>query len=303
MGVSEHSHAQTAARNGRSSCGLFDRLNEAIRVWLFGVRDALMMHRCFFFLARSEVIRLRTFQCFILNGVIFLGSILLFTCAIEPALSMLRRLVQDDEAWATNFIGTSVSVLYKVLWIYPIYCISFVLNTVMYQEVADSSLALRQQKPSKATPPLERLINEAFRALLNLVYIIEMNLLYYIPIIGPPLFFLHSCWLASIYCFEYRWVHLRWTSNARVDYVERHWLYFAGFGFPMSFVSFLCPRFIDAGVFALLFPLCILTATTAEPRALQKAPVSLRRLPIFLVVQGSSCMMLRFFEGRFSPRP
>jgi len=235
-----------------------------------------------------------------LNGVIFLGSIILFNWAIDPALGILRRLVQDDEAWATNFVGSSFSVLYKVLWIYPIYCISFVLNTVMYQEVADEALALFQQQPSAAAPPLARLIDETFRVLLNLVYIIQINLLYYLPIFGPALYFLHSCWLASIYCFEYRWVHLRWGSNARLDYFERHWLYFAGFGFPVSVVSFLCPRFVDAGVFALLFPLCILTATTAEPRALKAAPAPFRRLPIFVAVQGVSCLVLRHFEGRLA---
>jgi etoposide-induced 2.4 mRNA len=235
-----------------------------------------------------------------LNGVIFLGSILFFNWAIEPALSMLRRLLQEEEAWATDFIGASFSVLYKVLWIYPIYCISFVLNTVMYQEVADGALVLLKQRPSAAAPPLDRLIDETFRVLLNFVYIIEINVLYYLPVVGPPLYFVHSCWLASIYCFEYRWVHLRWKTEVRLDYFERHWLYFAGFGFPVSVVSFLCPRFVDAGVFALLFPLCILTATTAEPQAIKTAPAPLRRLPIFMVVQGVSCRILRIFEGRIS---
>jgi len=230
---------ETADGHGERRCNCIEHLQEAASVWLGGVKDAVMVHQCVFFLARSEVVRLRTLQCVVLNGVIFLGSILLFNFAIDPALGVMRRLVREDEAWAADFVAGSFSVLYKVLWIYPIYCISFVLNTVMYQEIADSALALKQHKPcSKPTQHLERLINETFRVLLNMVYIIEMNLLYYIPIAGPPLYFLHSCWLASIYCFEYRWVHLRWTSNARLDYFERHWLYFAGFGFPVSFISF-----------------------------------------------------------------
>lgn len=280
-----------------------ERCREAAGVWLSGVSDAVTLHQCVFFLARSEVIRFRTLQCFMLNGVIFLGSILLFNWVVEPVLSMMRRLVQDDEVWATDFLAASFSVLYKVLWIYPIYCISFILNTVMYQEVADSALALLQQRPPRPSPPLERLINEAFRMLLNLVYIIETNLLYYIPVAGPPLYFIHSCWLASIYCFEYRWVHQHWTSNERLEYFERHWLYFAGFGFPVSFVSFLCPRFIDAGVFALLFPIFVLTASTAEPRELRKWPAPVRRLPVFMAVQGVSCLMLRLFEGGAAPAP
>lgn len=289
---------QVAADSETPEEGPSGALREAVGVWLGGVKDALMLHECIFFLAQSETIRFRTLQCFMLNGVIFLGSILLFNFAIEPALGILRRLVQEEEVWATEFIATSFSFLYKILWIYPIYCISFVLNTVMYQEIADSALAFAQCTPTKATPHLERLIQETWRVLVNLVYLLEMYLLYYIPFVGPALYFVHSCWMASIYCFEYRWVHQRWTANARVDYFERHWLYFFGFGFPVSFLSVLCPRFIDAGVFALFFPLFVLTATKAEPKALQQCPTSLQRLPLFIVVQGVSCFLVRLFEGK-----
>jgi len=279
---------------GKEQVGAFQ---EAGQVWLSGVKDALMLHKCIYFLAHSETIRFRTLQCFILNGVIFLGSILLFNFAVEPALNFLKRLVQEDEVWATDFIATSFSVLYKVFWIYPIYCISFVLNTVMYQEIADSALRSTQRAPVPGIPVLERIIQETWRVLVNLVYLVEMYLLSYIPIIGPLLYFVHSCWMASIYCFEYGWVHQRWSANARVDYFECHWLYFFGFGFPVSFVSYFCPRFIDAGVFALFFPVFVLTATRAEPKALQQCPKQLQRLPLFMVVQGVSCFLVRIFEG------
>ncbi|CAK9004823.1 Protein EI24 homolog [Durusdinium trenchii] len=134
-----------------------------------------MLHQCIYFLARSETIRFRTLQCFVLNGVIFLGSILLFNFAVEPALNVLKRLVQEEEAWATDFIARS-STSCKVFWIYPIYCISFVLNTVMYQEIADSALGFLQRAPVKSTPHLERLIQETWRVLVNLVYLLEMYL-------------------------------------------------------------------------------------------------------------------------------
>jgi len=283
------------------SWNVAERLQDATGVWISGVRDALTVYQFVFFLARSEVIRFRTLQCFMLNGVIFLGSIFLFNWAINPLLGLLRRLVQDDDAWATDLIFASFSVLYKMLWIYPIYCISFILSTFMYQEIADHALALLRQKPPKRAELLTRIINEFLRVIQNLVYIVQMYVLKTMPGIGTPLYFVFTCWLVSIYCFEYRWAHMQWSSRARLNYFERHWLYFAGFGFPVSFVTFLCPKFIDTGVFALLFPACILTATTAEPRELRKAPRMLRQLPIFAAVQGISCLVLRLFEGRLTP--
>lgn len=287
----------SGARRGRLRSGL----EEAFVVWLSGVRDALALHECVYFLVGSEHIRLRTLQCFMLNGVIFLGSILLFNWAVEPALGFLRYLIQDDEPRVVEFVGASFSFFYKVLWIYPIYVISFILNMMMYQEVADSAMALLRQEPTRATPLLDRILNETFRFLSNSVFILKMYLLYYLPFVGPLLYFVHSCWLASIYCFEYRWAHLRWSSAERLEYFEQHWLYFAGFGFPASFVSFLCPRFIDSGVFALFFPLMILTAARAEPKEQRLAPDCIRRLPIFAIVQAVSCNLLKRFEGKVVP--
>lgn len=277
-------------------------LSDAFTVWRLGVLDAVSLHRCLVFFVKSELVRVRTVQCFILNGVIFLGSIILWNNVVAPALSFLLRLSADgDESSTAEFIVDLFAVLYKVLWIYPIYCVSFILNTVMYQDVANRALVLcKQQDHPRQVAFMKRLIDEIFRVLLNLVYIIEMNLLYYVPFVGPPIYFVHSCWLASMYCFEYRWVHLRWSSNARLHYFEQNWLYFAGFGFPVSVLSFMCPRFIDTGVFALLFPLCILTSAPAQPQELKEAPKIIRRLPIFSVVQTCSCFVLRLVEGRLS---
>jgi hypothetical protein len=36
-----------------------------------------------------------------------------------------------------------VFLLYQVLWMYPIYCISFILNTIWYQEIADDGTLLQ----------------------------------------------------------------------------------------------------------------------------------------------------------------
>mmetsp|Transcript_97985 Transcript_97985/g.204401 ORF Transcript_97985/g.204401 Transcript_97985/m.204401 type:complete len:340 (-) Transcript_97985:152-1171(-) len=273
-------------------------IKEFAVVFATGVLDSVALHRCVIFLVKSETIRSRTLQCMMLNGVIFLGSIMLFSWVIEPALRGMRSLVPEEEAWVADWMGSFFSTMYQVLWIYPIYCISFVLNTVMYQEIADSALSLRKAKVSKSGPLLDRLMNEVFRLLLNVVYIIEINLMSYLPRIGNPLFFIHSCWLGSIYCFEYRWVHLRWTSNERLECFEGHWVYFFGFGFPISLLTFFCPRFVDSGVFALFFPLCIMTAIAAEPKPLKLAPTFLKRLPVFAVVQGVSCVLLKVFEGQ-----
>lgn len=58
-----------------------------------------------------------------------------------------------------------VFLLYQVLWMYPIYCISFILNTIWYQEIADDGTHCNSFVSS-----LEVLIVQLTRRLLALAY-------------------------------------------------------------------------------------------------------------------------------------
>jgi etoposide-induced 2.4 mRNA len=113
--------------------------------------------------------------------------------------------------------------------------------------------------------------------------------------LGMLLSLVYSSWLTSLYCFEYTWLNAGWNLNRRLEYFERHWAYFLGFGLPFTaatyFLSFLyrsdessvqgrwellenqrCPSrhrpiplFSSTGTFALFFPIFIIIATVAEP--------------------------------------
>lgn len=275
-------------------------------MFYLGFLDALRLHRCVLLLLQSHLLRYRTIQCFVLNGVIFLGSIILFTQVVSPLLRFVLSLaiepgsIDEDKILDAYFAG--LSILYHILWIYPIYCLSFILNTVMYQDLADEAFAISRKcvsdKPRRCVSLLRRVVDEMFRVLLNFLYILWMHVLYVIPIIGPALYFVHFCWLASLYAFEYRWVSLKWNTGERLQYLEKHWIYFFGFGFPVSLLCFAMPRFVDTGVFAILFPLFIFTSTMAQPKAAQNSRVFPSRIPIFTVAHTIACYVLRIAERR-----
>lgn len=44
---------------------------------------------------------------------------------------------QDKVEDVRERVDGFVFLLYQALWMYPIYCISFILNTIWYQEIAD----------------------------------------------------------------------------------------------------------------------------------------------------------------------
>eukprot|EP00397_Hematodinium_sp_SG-2012_P044647 GEMP01049917.1.p1 GENE.GEMP01049917.1~~GEMP01049917.1.p1 ORF type:complete len:287 (+),score=19.01 GEMP01049917.1:121-981(+) len=275
---------------------------EPVKVFYLGFLDALRLHRCVLLLLQSHLLRYRTIQCFVLNGVIFLGSLLLFNHVVSPLLQFVLSFAteKNEEDVLLDAYFTGLSILYHILWIYPIYCLSFILNTVMYQDLADEAFAISRKcvsdKPRRCVSALRRVVDEMFRVLLNFLYIVWMHVLYFIPVVGPVLYFVHFCWLASLYAFEYRWVSLKWNTAERLQYFEKHWIYFIGFGFPVSCLCFICPRFVDTGVFAILFPLFIFTSTMAQPKSAQNSWVLPNRIPIFTVAQTIACYVLRLAE-------
>ena len=53
--------------------------------------------------------------------------------------------------------------------------------------------------------------------------------------------------------------------ETRLDFFERRWSYFAGFGCPAALLGVLFPRLIASGVFAMAFPMFIILAVIAKP--------------------------------------
>ncbi|CAG8556633.1 19966_t:CDS:10, partial [Cetraspora pellucida] len=170
----------------------------------------------------------------------------------------------------TSILDTIVALTYQLLWVYPIFVLSFVLNAMWYQEIADRAYRLYHGRPpinSNRTYPraLKVIADEIYRALLFMNYLMVATIVYVIPVIGPIMSFMYFCWIYAYYSFEYKWINQGWSLEQRIGYFEERWSYFAGFGFMFTVITFFVDQFLSAGVFALLFPLYIIMANNALP--------------------------------------
>ncbi|ORX94078.1 EI24-domain-containing protein [Basidiobolus meristosporus CBS 931.73] len=193
-------------------------------------------------------------------------------------------------------------MIYHLFWVYPIYCISFVLNSTWYQEIADRAYRLQVGKPEAVEKSYDSVLNGMveviYEAFLILNYLIFASLVHAIPIVGPFISFTYLCWLNAYYSFEYKWINKGWSLDQRLNYFEEHWAYFAGFGFPGTICSFFFPSFINVGVFALLFPLFIIMANKAVPMPQRpsraRANLSiLEKMPIFYLAKKTNLFWIR----------
>ncbi|WVY93668.1 hypothetical protein V8G54_032756 [Vigna mungo] len=118
-----------------------DKVKMAAFLWLEGLGEACCLHRVVLLCLRSNNLLMRTGQCFLLNGFIFLGSIFVLNSVVIPALwwilpGQCSQFVSHElcDLGGTlkfySFLRLALIQLCYVLWFYPLYVFSIVLSTI-----------------------------------------------------------------------------------------------------------------------------------------------------------------------------
>ncbi|GER41469.1 hypothetical protein STAS_18185, partial [Striga asiatica] len=276
----------------RSFMGTFrTKLKHTALLWLEGFREACCLHRVIIYCLRSRELAIRTGQCFLLNGFIFLGrndlvarSILVLRSFVIPTLQW----VLPDECPLTNsqescpfggifrfytFLRLGLIQLFYVSWFYPMYISSFILSTLWYNDIAKYGFfAIEKHGPSGLEPSGQKdttandkatdiegvmigIAEQVYSVLLLSFFFLEVYITGFIPHIGKALNFLLLSWMYAYYCFEYKWNYSGLSLDKRLDFFESNWPFFAGFGSPCVLAVFFYSPLVSYGVMAVLYPL------------------------------------------------
>ncbi|XP_011087701.1 protein EI24 homolog isoform X1 [Sesamum indicum] len=275
------------------------RLKQASLLWVEGFREACCLHRVVIYCRRSREVAIRTGQCFLLNGIIFLGSILVLRSVVIPTLQWVLpdecQLINYQESCPFggifrfySFLRLGLIQLFYVFWFYPMYISSFILSTLWYNDIAKygffaiekngasgselsdkkDSTASQNMSASDKTTDLEGVMigiaEQVYSVLLLSFFFLEVYITGFIPYIGKALNFLLLVWMYAYYCFEYKWNYSGVSLDKRLDFFESNWPFFAGFGSPCILAVFFYSPLVSYGVMATLYPLFVLTATGSE---------------------------------------
>ena len=216
---------------------------------------------------KSENIRRLLAQCLLLNGLIFLGSIFVFHNIVSHilgwGLSSLFHLDSDDDT--VKRIQNSIEWIYFVLWIIPMYVLSFVLNTLWYQDIARESLKVFPQastgtsSSSSSSRITSEIVQVIFRSLFNLIFLLYLCVLYR----WRWIYAIHLGWLVAYNSFEYRWISEKKSFDEKINLFEKGYIYYLSFGLPLSLLAVQFPSVVENGLISLLLPLLIMSASTA----------------------------------------
>ncbi|KAF5294013.1 hypothetical protein FQA39_LY13567 [Lamprigera yunnana] len=219
----------------------------------------------------SKVLK-RTMQCSALNGCVFLCSILLFHYGFLPSIGFIIRLVLGSDSIMGKFVLSwmepILTYIFQTLWVVPLFLLSKVVNSLWFQDIADSAYRYNRGRPQFMQSVSMLLADSIFSVVVQTLFLIQAMLINYIPIymLGTILSVIHKCLLYSLYAFEYKWFNMGWELHKRLTYIESNWPYFIGFGLPLAILADLPDSwFVSGCVFAILFPLFIISGNEATP--------------------------------------
>lgn len=238
----------------------------------------------------------RVLQSCILNGFIFLLSILIFEYALLPAVKYLVTVIFGHNpgvahnvwAWMQPFL----SMTFRMIWVLPLFLLSKLVNSLWFQDIADSAYRHRRGRPQFMSSVSKIIADSLFSLLVQALFLVQSMLVSMLPItyIGELLCLVHMCLLYSLYSFEYKWFNMGWELHKRLTFIETNWPYFLGFGLPLAVLTQLPQSYIISGcVFSIFFPVFILSGNEATPVIGSEYP-----LRLFSPVVAISNGMFRF---------
>ncbi|XP_050208963.1 protein EI24 homolog [Mercurialis annua] len=273
------------------------KAKQAALLWLDGFTEACCLHRVVILCYRSRKLLIRTGQCFLLNGFIFLGSLFVLNSVVIPTLQLIlpdqlsNISSQETSTFSSilklySFLRHGLIQLFYVFWFYPLYLFSFILSNIWYNDIAKYGFAamgsnecnlLEPSSQNEAATTTDKTVltekpaglggvmigigEQLYSLLLLSFFFLEVYATGFIPFIGKALNFILLAWMYAYYCFEYKWNLSEVALDRRLDFFESNWAFFAGFGSPCVLAIFFFSPLVSYGVMAILFPMFVLTAT------------------------------------------
>lgn len=258
-------------------------------IWL-GVADSMKLKGAIIRTIKSEVLRKNFIHCIFLNGIIFLGTYLIYLYWVSP---MLNYLLNHFPTLSNMF-----TIIYFSLWVYPVYIFSIIANSKWYTEIAKESFVIsgRTTFANSTNGILSSFVDEIYRNLLFGVILVMSAIIAFIPYTNFINFVIIT-WLYSFWCFDYKWIlRGKWNLLQRIQYFETHWAYMFGYGLIFTTCSFFFPMLIGNAIFSILYPLFIILSISAKPtKMVNQDGILPKQIPIFYVPEIIVNVILKLY--------
>lgn len=254
--------------------GSANKLRTALLVWLDGTFQALAFYKAIRDIVHDPVIGMLLAQCCAINGALLLGSM---------AIGHVWKISFTQPASTPLELPQSQGSIFQALGTMPTFCACLAVNGSWCSSIAKRVLQLQQRRDTdhnstttaaaahgslsgsghaalQHQPATGIIGDQIYRIVICVVYILQTWMASHIPFIGGVLNWFMMSWLFAFYCFDFKWSLVAVPLSVRIQFFERHWAFFGGYGSLLSSITALLPHFIAATTVAAVLPVSIILA-------------------------------------------
>ncbi|CAI0439425.1 unnamed protein product [Linum tenue] len=226
------------------------KLKLASFLWLEGFLEACCLHRAFLLCRRSKKLLIRTGQCFLLNGFIFLGRYLFVSLYFEPRVANQNVLHLGRDSRYDDIAKHAFAAMENNG------------RNLLKPSGSDEVAAEHKKAPMEQPPGLEGVFvgigEQVYSVLLVIFFSAQVNAVGIVPFVGKALSFVLQSWM-------YKWNLSEVPLDRKLDFFETNWPFFVGFGnyalvslaplnFHGTYKLVICPHPLRWNVFVCIFP-------------------------------------------------
>ena len=213
---------------------------------------------------------------------------MLFIYGLMPSLKYLVHFLSSP-SFVWSWLEPMLTVTFGALWVLPFFFLSRVVNAIWFQDIASACLP-ESQRGFSIQKIVKVIVDTIFSLLIQSLFLVQVSFFSKffdfvsfvscpkqatvissipVPVVGTMISLVFMSVLYALYSFEYKWFNRGWDTPRRLAIIESNWTYFLGFGLTLAITTSFCNYVISAALFAILFPLFIISANEAKiPRDL-----------------------------------
>lgn len=199
------------------------------------------------------------------NAIFSVICVLSVTHGLIPALAFVL-----GSLWTA--VDLYISALLNSCWLLPVYVLSKLYNMYWTSEYANLAYQRRRGRPAdvKITFLLSDIFFTTFMELLLIIEVYIVGMMVNLTVLGFNVVDIVLTAISyALYAFEYKWLNMGIGCKKRLEVIDKNFMYYLGFGFPMAlFVLFFHNFWLRFVLYSILFPFLVLMANEAhEPLA------------------------------------
>jgi hypothetical protein len=250
-------------------------ITEKISEFFMGFTDSLKIFSIFNIISKNRKISNNIKNCLLLNGLLFIGSMILYIYLIEPVIEFFINKLS-----LFGYFLLIGKYFYYVFWLIPVYLVCNIITSLWIDEIYYESLEIIEGGKGvvEGQDFVTTISNQIERLLIVICFIVYVSILNYFSFIpGVSLIkYMTLSILNSLYVFEYILLQ-KYIRNYKsiLFFIESKIFYFLGFGFTLTIViNIIDSVTINSTIFLMLFPFYLITSIIVNNERFNKSVIT-----------------------------